>query len=239
MCVCVGVHAACMQVLKEARRGAGSPGAGVTGEWNLPSMESRSRLSVSGRRESPQNFKTIRDFKKRTKILFILCIWVYCRLWATMWLLRIELRTSGRRVSALTCWAISPAPCQRLLKKSNWQNLVVLNPQTYQSTHKSSHLLRSAQGAGVIMAQETTQFSFVYSDMKSKERERWRAWISGPSAQATRKIKQWDADTIHTWRLKSEEDCEMAVSPWRHRNPDAWLLGCTMAISKIAPQNIQ
>jgi hypothetical protein len=31
------------------------------------------------------------------------------RLWATMWLLGIELRTSGRAVGALNCWAISPA----------------------------------------------------------------------------------------------------------------------------------
>ena len=31
------------------------------------------------------------------------------RLWATMWVLGIELRTSGRAVSALNSWAISPA----------------------------------------------------------------------------------------------------------------------------------
>ena len=31
-------------------------------------------------------------------------------LWATMWLLGIELRTSGRTVSALNRWAISPSP---------------------------------------------------------------------------------------------------------------------------------
>jgi hypothetical protein len=31
-------------------------------------------------------------------------------LWATKWLLGIELRTFGRAVSALNCWAISPAP---------------------------------------------------------------------------------------------------------------------------------
>jgi hypothetical protein len=30
-------------------------------------------------------------------------------LWATMWLLEFELRTFRRAVSALTCWAISPA----------------------------------------------------------------------------------------------------------------------------------
>ena len=33
----------------------------------------------------------------------------YRWLWATMWLLGIELRTSGRAVSALNHWAISPA----------------------------------------------------------------------------------------------------------------------------------
>jgi hypothetical protein len=31
-------------------------------------------------------------------------------LWATMWLLGFELRTFGRTVSALNCWAISPTP---------------------------------------------------------------------------------------------------------------------------------
>ena len=60
-------------------------------------------------------------FKKR----FISCMWVHCCclqthqkrvlnphyrwLWATMWLLRIKLRTSGRAVSALNRWAISLA----------------------------------------------------------------------------------------------------------------------------------
>jgi hypothetical protein len=34
----------------------------------------------------------------------------YRWLWATMWLLGIELRTSARAVSALNCQAISPAP---------------------------------------------------------------------------------------------------------------------------------
>jgi hypothetical protein len=33
----------------------------------------------------------------------------YRWLWATMWLLGIELRISGRAVSALNLWAISPA----------------------------------------------------------------------------------------------------------------------------------
>jgi hypothetical protein len=59
--------------------------------------------------------------------LFISCMWVHCCylqthqkraldphyrwLWATMWLLGIELRTSGRAVSVLNHWAISPAHC--------------------------------------------------------------------------------------------------------------------------------
>jgi hypothetical protein len=34
----------------------------------------------------------------------------YGWLWANMWLLGIELRTSGREVSALNRWGISPAP---------------------------------------------------------------------------------------------------------------------------------
>jgi hypothetical protein len=57
--------------------------------------------------------------------LFISCMCVYCRclqthqkkasdphyrwLWVTMWLMGIELRTSGRAVSLLNCWVISPA----------------------------------------------------------------------------------------------------------------------------------
>jgi len=58
------------------------------------------------------------------KDLFIYYIWVHCSclqthqkrasdlitdgLWTTMWLLGFELRTSGRAVSALNYWAISP-----------------------------------------------------------------------------------------------------------------------------------
>ena len=39
----------------------------------------------------------------------------YRWLWATMWLLGIELRTSGRAVSALNRWAISPAQTWRFV----------------------------------------------------------------------------------------------------------------------------
>ena len=39
----------------------------------------------------------------------------YRWLWTTMWLLGIELRTSGRVVGALNCWAISPALPQTFL----------------------------------------------------------------------------------------------------------------------------
>jgi hypothetical protein len=40
---------------------------------------------------------------------------LYRWLWATMWLLGIELRTFGRTVSALNPWVISPAPNTRSL----------------------------------------------------------------------------------------------------------------------------
>ena len=44
----------------------------------------------------------------------------HCRwLWATMWLLRIELKTSGRSTSTLNRWAISPAPRTILILKEN------------------------------------------------------------------------------------------------------------------------
>ena len=42
--------------------------------------------------------------------------WSYRQLWTTMWLLGIELRTSGRAASALNRWAISPAPLFFFLK---------------------------------------------------------------------------------------------------------------------------
>ena len=63
---------------------------------------------------------------KMDQKLFILYMWLHCRclqthqkrasdphyrwLWATIWLLGIELRTFGRTVRALHCWAISSAP---------------------------------------------------------------------------------------------------------------------------------
>jgi hypothetical protein len=39
----------------------------------------------------------------------------YRWLWAPMWLLGIKLRSSGRAVSALNCWAISPAQENNLI----------------------------------------------------------------------------------------------------------------------------
>ena len=68
-------------------------------------------------------FLSIGVIKKKIHF-FILCMWVHscCLqthqkrishpirwLWATMWLLGFELRTTGRTVSALRCWAICPA----------------------------------------------------------------------------------------------------------------------------------
>jgi len=53
----------------------------------------------------------------------------YRWLWATMWLLGIELRTSGRAVSALNLWAISPALLLLFLKLFFLQyKLVMLFP---------------------------------------------------------------------------------------------------------------
>ena len=49
----------------------------------------------------------------------------YRWLWATMWLLEFELRTSGRAVSALNRWAISPAPPAFFLNKVLKWNLYV------------------------------------------------------------------------------------------------------------------
>ena len=50
----------------------------------------------------------------------------YRWLWATMWLLRIELTTSGRALSALNHWAISLAPGKNILKcifiPSRWKD---------------------------------------------------------------------------------------------------------------------
>ena len=59
--------------------------------------------------------------KYRAKIFFSLCAllfghgcqvpwnWNYRELWTAVWVLGIEPRSSGRAVSALNCWAISPA----------------------------------------------------------------------------------------------------------------------------------
>ena len=44
----------------------------------------------------------------------------YRWLWATIWLLGIELRTSRRAVNALNHWAISPAPYPGFLTESWW-----------------------------------------------------------------------------------------------------------------------
>ena len=41
----------------------------------------------------------------------------YRWLWATMWLLGIELRTFGRAVSVLNCWAISPGLTENIFKE--------------------------------------------------------------------------------------------------------------------------
>jgi hypothetical protein len=44
----------------------------------------------------------------------------YRWLWATMWLLKIELRTSDRAASALNHWAISPAQTANVVDMTLW-----------------------------------------------------------------------------------------------------------------------
>jgi hypothetical protein len=79
----------------------------------------------------PQDYTTS-ILLKNIYLFIFLFIWVLFRhtleecigshyrwLWTTMWLLGIELRTSGRAVSALNCWAISPAPQQTFLMYSS------------------------------------------------------------------------------------------------------------------------
>jgi hypothetical protein len=69
----------------------------------------------------------------------------YRWLWATMWLLGIELRTSGRVDSALNWWAMSPAPICLISKNSIWTGnflfrlrLVGHNPQQFSCLHLPS-----------------------------------------------------------------------------------------------------
>jgi hypothetical protein len=52
-------------------------------------------------------------------------------MWATLWLLGFELRTLGRAVSALNCWAISPAPGSNLLKEGK---LLLMDKGNYYKT---------------------------------------------------------------------------------------------------------
>jgi hypothetical protein len=66
---------------------------------------------------------SVKFLKKKMYVCMYVCIYEYTPdtpqegirshyrwLWATMWLLGIELMTSGRAVSALNRWAFSPAP---------------------------------------------------------------------------------------------------------------------------------
>jgi hypothetical protein len=82
-------------------------------------------------------------------------------LWATMWLLGTELRTSGRAVRALNRWAISPAPCACFIqfkhtqksKKQRWWSTVFClpfwKPQHPKRWNSSSGNGRSDQSCSV------------------------------------------------------------------------------------------
>jgi len=59
----------------------------------------------------------------------------YRWLWATMWLLGIEVRTPGRAVSALNHWAISPAQCFWFLRQSISLTVLILCRPGWPQTH--------------------------------------------------------------------------------------------------------
>jgi hypothetical protein len=63
-------------------------------------------------------------------------------LWATMCLLGIEFRPSGRAVSALNHWAISPAPQTVFYVDNHIPNTV---PQKYNFLFWSRHLVPPAK----------------------------------------------------------------------------------------------
>ena len=102
-------------------------------------------------------YKARSFFKK--KIIYLLCIqysvcMYACRpeestrshyrwLWATMWLLGIELRTFGRAGNALNFWAISPAPKPDLCMSAtstgfSWCNDRNLSYLSFQTSHLDS-----------------------------------------------------------------------------------------------------
>ena len=58
--------------------------------------------------------------------------WSYRQFWAAMWVLGIELRSSGRAASALNCWAISPAPnCTFLTAKDEAKVFTIIAIENY------------------------------------------------------------------------------------------------------------
>jgi hypothetical protein len=61
----------------------------------------------------------------------------YRWLWSTMWLLGIELRTSGRAVSALNLWAISPAPNTCFYKLLTFRGWLFTQKQGTQACNQS------------------------------------------------------------------------------------------------------
>jgi hypothetical protein len=76
--------------------------------------------------------------------------WNHRQLWAAMWLLGIELRSSGRAANAVNHWTISPAPKVRILttihifsEHAHCCNLHNIIPQKLKTSHpKFNHFLK-------------------------------------------------------------------------------------------------
>jgi hypothetical protein len=67
-------------------------------------------------------------------------IWCHYRwLWATIWLLESELKTSGRAVGALNHWAISPTPPPNIFKEITNTSNQYTRARTHTHTHTHTH----------------------------------------------------------------------------------------------------
>ena len=93
---------------------------------------------------------TLWVFKKDLFIYFMYMstLWLHRWLWAFMWLLGIELRTFRRALSALTHWAISPAPtlCSlSFFQHTHTHTQTQTDRQTHTQTHTHEHTYPTKQ----------------------------------------------------------------------------------------------
>ena len=98
-------------------------------------------------------------FKKKILFIYFMYMWLqlssdtseegirshYRRLWTTMWLLGIELRIFGRAVSALTCWAISPALYLNFFESDTDNRVLYSSSRTWGTSVHNITLIRYYQ----------------------------------------------------------------------------------------------